>query len=93
MPIDDIKKVILPILQAHGATRVGLFGSVTRDELQDSSDIDILVDLKKDLNLFGFIAIKQQLEETLRRRVDLVEYSALKPRLKDNILKQQIRLL
>ena len=93
MQIDEIKTKILPLLQSHGVSRVGLFGSAARGEMNESSDIDILVDIKKDISLLEFIDIKQKLEEKLGRNVDLVEYQALKPALKNQILQSQVVLL
>lgn len=43
--IDQVKEKALPILQRHGATRAGIFGSLVRGELRPRSDIDILVEL------------------------------------------------
>jgi len=91
--IEHIKQAILPILTQHGATRAGLFGSVVRGKLRPRSDIDILVDLPRDLSLLDIIGIEQELEETLGRKVDLVEYEALKPVLRERILADELRIL
>jgi uncharacterized protein len=91
--IDELKQTILPILQRHRVRRAALFGSAARGQMRARSDIDILVDLESDLSLLGFIRIKQELEEALRRKVDLVEYQTIKPRLRAQILSQQISIL
>ena len=72
----------------------GIFGSYSRGEQKRTSDIDIVVDIKnKNMSLLGFIRLNRLLEEALKRKVDLVEYSAIKPRLKDRILKEEIRII
>jgi predicted nucleotidyltransferase len=88
-----LKRKIIPILNRYGVKKAGLFGSCIRGELREDSDIDILVELDSDLSLLDFIKIKLDLEDTLDRPVDLVEYSTIKPRLKDRILKEQMAIL
>jgi predicted nucleotidyltransferase len=72
--IDEIKQKILPILRRHAVKRAGLFGSLVRGEMKKDSDIDILVEIDKNISLLDFIGIKQEIEDSLERRVDLVEY-------------------
>ena len=50
-----------------------VFGSVARNKIADESDIDIVVQLGKQ-DLFNLIGIKQDLEEQLNRKVDIVSY-------------------
>ncbi len=63
-----------------------MFGSVARGEATETSDIDMLVKTPEHTSLFGFIDIKLALEEALGKSVDLVDYDAIKPRLKPYIL-------
>lgn len=91
--VSEIKRSIVPVLKAMGIVKAGLFGSAARDELRPSSDIDLLIETNGKLNLFEFVGLKQNLETRLARRVDLVEYSALKPSLKKKILAEQISIL
>ncbi len=57
--------------------------------MKESRDIDILVEIEKDISLLDFVALKLELEETLGRRVDLAEYDTIKPRIKERIQKEQ----
>lgn len=91
--LEEIKKKAALILKKEGATRAALFGSVVRGETRDDSDIDILVDLPRGKSLFDFVGIRLKLEEVLGRKVDLVEYSTIKPRLKPYILNHQVSIL
>jgi len=45
------------------------------------------------LNLLDFVALKLELEDILGRKVDLVEFDTIKPRLKDRILKEQVVII
>jgi len=91
--INKIKQKVLPILQKYAVKKVALFGSCVRGEIQKDSDIDILVDIGADISLLEFVGLKQKIEESLGRKVDLVEYDTLKPRLREKILKSQVVLL
>lgn len=91
--VKEIKQKAVPILKKEGATRAAIFGSIISGEAKEDSDIDILVDLPKDKSLFDFVGLKNKLEEILGRKVDLVEYSTIKPRLKPYILNNQLPIL
>ena len=93
MGIDEVKEIILPILHSYKISKAGLFGSVTRGDLKDNSDLDLLVEMDKGISLLGFIRIKLELEQAVGRKVDLVEYNTIKPALKEKILKEQVKIL
>ena len=76
-------------LRRIGVTRLALFGSGARGGLRDDSDLDFLVDL----NIKSFDAymdVKELLEALFGRPVDLVLRSALKPELRDDILREAV---
>lgn len=91
--LEQIKKLVLPVLKEAGVVRSSIFGSFVRSENTAESDVDILVEFPKDKSLFDFIALQLDLEEVLGRKVDLGEYSTIKPRLKDYILNNQVQIL
>lgn len=91
--IREIRRKAIPILKSCGAKRAGVFGSFVRGEVTEKSDIDILVEINRDISLLDFVGIKQELEEALGRKVDLVEYDTIKPVIKEKILKEQVVLL
>ena len=91
--IEELRQKILPILQRYGVKKIGLFGSCIRGEMREDSDIDILVEIEKDISLLDFVGLKLEIEETLGRNVDLVEYNTIKPLLKEKILKEQVVIL
>ena len=90
--IKHIETGIKEVLARNKALRGGLFGSVLTEKFSEKSDVDVLVELAEGSGLLEFIKIKQELEELLQRQVDLVEYSSIKPFLKDIILKQEKRI-
>lgn len=91
--IDEIKQKIKPVLVQAGITRSSLFGSYVRGEQHENSDIDLLVEFPQGLNLFDVAEIKYKLEDTLGKKVDLVSFDRIKPRLKAHILSEQVQIL
>jgi predicted nucleotidyltransferase len=87
--IEEVKEKVVPILQRYGARRAGVFGSVARGDMRRRSDIDILVELDKELSLLDVVGIQQELEDALGRRVDLVEYGSIKARIRDRVLEKR----
>ena len=80
-----------PELRAHAVKELWLFGSAAREELKASSDIDILVDFAAPVTLFEFARLRRRLESLLGRSVDLVTRDALKPQLREQILREAVR--
>ena len=89
----EIKRKALPILKEAGVTRSAIFGSYVRGEAKKNSDIDMLVEVPRGTGLFGFVGLKHKLEDALKKKVDLVTYDALHPRLRERILRQQRPIL
>ena len=62
----------------YNVEKIGLFGSYARDEASENSDIDIFVKMKP--SLFDMVAIKEQIENDLNRKVDIIrEHKNIKP--------------
>ena len=89
MDINTIKAKSAPILKKLGVSKAAVFGSVARQEDTQQSDIDILVDFQKKFTLFDLSELKIELEEALGKKVDLVTYQSIHPKLKKQILSQQ----
>ena len=89
MTIQDISIKIITVLKSEGVLKAALFGSVVRGEAGKRSDVDLLVELDDDKSLLDLVGLKLNLEEKLGRKVDIVEYAAIKPILRDIILNEQ----
>ena len=77
------------IRQKYGVKRIGIFGSFARGEEKEGSDIDILIEFEKGRKTFNnYMDLKFFLVDLFHRKVDLVTVEALRPQLKDSILKE-----
>ena len=80
------KQIILEYLSTHkdelqdkyNIERIGLFGPYARDQASTKSDIHIFVKMKPDL--FNLMGLKQEIEEALSKKVDIIrEHKNIKP--------------
>ena len=81
----QIRPIILGIAREYGATNIRIFGSFARGEQRRGSDIDLLVDLPEGMSLLDLSGLKLDLEDALRREVDVVPARSVKPSLRDVI--------
>lgn len=91
--IEKIKTKIMPILKGYKVTKAGIFGSYARGEQKKKSDVDILIKIHDDASLLTLIGLKLDLQEAIKRKVDLVEYETIRKELKEKILNDEIRIL
>jgi len=71
----------------YGVTSIGLCGSYSRDEQQEDSDIDIVVELESPNTFRSFFGLKFYLEEMFDKPVDLGIEHAVKPAVRETMLK------
>lgn len=69
---------VVEIVLAHKATNPRVFGSVSRDEDQYGSDVDILVHWLPGAGLFDQVRMTRELEELLGVKVDVASDSTLR---------------
>lgn len=55
----------------YGIIKIGIFGSVARNEQTEDSDVDVCVEMKKP-DLFTMVHIKDDLQELFGKSVDIV---------------------
>jgi predicted nucleotidyltransferase len=83
MPLRDElyrkRDILLAIAVRHGASNLRLFGSVLRGEERPDSDIDLMIDLEENRGVDDYLALTNELEHLLGRRVDLVIGRSLSP--------------
>ena len=89
----DLKGQLRPFCETHGIRRLDVFGSVARDEAGQDSDVDLLVEFDRPVGLFRFLELQSHLEDLLRCTVDLGTPKSLKPRIRDRVLAEAVRVV
>ena len=82
---------IAVICREYGVAELSLFGSAARDGFDpELSDYDFLVEYEPtaDVSLLEYFARKNKLSDLLGHKVDLVSKSGLKPRIRDEVLRE-----
>ena len=87
--VEQIRGMIIEVLRKHGVRKAALFGSIVRGEATEESDIDLLIEFEGRKSLLDLAGLKLELQESLRRKVDVLTYKSLHPLLKERILSEQ----
>lgn len=82
--ISLLRKYLSTKADAYGITKIGIFGSVARNEQTEDSDVDVCVEMKKP-DLFTMVHIKEELQELFGKPVDIVR---LRKNMNPMLLKQ-----
>lgn len=77
------------LVARYHLTSIGIFGSFTREDFREDSDIDILIDYDLPIGI-EFIDLADELEKILNRKVDLVSKNGIKPKYLKEIQKDLI---
>ena len=83
---------ILALAHQYGASNLRILGSTARGEANESSDLDILLDLEPGRSLFDLGGLSMDLEDLLGCPIDVVTEKGLKPRIRDRVLREAIPL-
>jgi predicted nucleotidyltransferase len=75
--LDTLKGQKVALFEKYPIRRIALFGSWSRGEQHQNSDVDILVDVDPAIGL-GFVSLADELEHILGHKVDLVSSRAIR---------------
>lgn len=92
---DQTRKQLMEFCKSNGIVSLYLFGSYARNEATTSSDMDLLVEFNKKLQLsyLDVLKMKQELEIITGTHIDLLEPQALKnPLRRQRIMNERVLL-
>lgn len=92
----DLKKyqqLILPVLNRYSIKRASIFGSAAKGNMNVDSDVDLLIEADKGFTIFKMLEMEEEISDLISRKVDLVEFSALKASIRDEVLLSAIQIL
>ena len=90
--LEKIKSEIIRILKDNNVKKAGIFGSYAVGKDKKNSDVDIIIEPPKNMGL-KFVRIQFELEDNLKKKVDLITYNSVHPLLKKRILDEEVRII
>jgi len=86
--VERHREEIKTLAKRHGIENVRVFGSMARGDANDASDVDLLVSIPEGTGGLALCGLLIDVEELLRRRVDVVSDKGLHPLIRDRILNE-----
>lgn len=87
IPVDDA--ALAAFCTRHHIRRLGLFGSVLRDDFHAESDVDVLVEFEAEhVPGFAFVTLQDELSELLGHQVDLHTPASLSHHFRDDVVRE-----
>lgn len=90
--LQEKREEILAIAEKHGAYNVRVFGSVARGDAREDSDVDFLVDVGQNRSAWFPVELKLDLQDLLKREVDIATEKTLHDLIRDRVLKEAVPL-
>ncbi|TSD64948.1 nucleotidyltransferase family protein [Inquilinus sp. KBS0705] len=91
--IEKYKALILPVLKRYFIKRAAIFGSVAKGSQSTTSDVDLLIEGQNDFTIFQLLMLEEEISKLVNRKVDLVEYNAIKPSIRNEVLNSAVAIL
>lgn len=87
---EKINKVKPLLKEKYHASNFLIFGSYSRNEQKENSDLDLLVEFDAPVDMFTFLDLEEELKQILEIKIDLGTPESLKSFVKDKILKEAV---
>ena len=91
--LEKYQQLILPVLKRYFIKRAAIFGSFAKGNINANSDVDLLIEPGNGFTIFKMLKLEEEISGLVKRKVDLVEYSALKPSIRKEVLLSAITIL
>lgn len=90
--IENNRQAITRIVASHGGKNVRVFGSMATDSCGPDSDVDLLIRLDPNRSLLDLIAIKQDIEDLLKRAAHVLTERSLSPYIRSRVLQEAVSI-
>ncbi|WP_299289923.1 nucleotidyltransferase domain-containing protein [uncultured Mucilaginibacter sp.] len=91
--LEHYQQIIVPVLKKFNIKRASIFGSIAKGLETNTSDLDLLIEPEAGFTLFTLIALENEITHLTKRKIDIVEFGALKPSIKTEVLQSAIAIL
>lgn len=86
--IEAHRAALRDLVALHGLLNARVFGSMARGDANESSDLDLLVDVPPGVSGFAMGALLMDAQDMLGRHVDIVTEAALHPLAREQVLRE-----
>ena len=90
--IETHRAELLALARRRGVTAVRVFGSMSRGDGDDHSDVDLLVTLSPGTSALALGGLLLDAQDLLGRRVDVVTEAGLHPALRERVMASALPL-
>ena len=90
--IETHRTELLALAHRRGVTGIRVFGSMSRGDGNDSSDVDLLVTLAPGTSALALGGLLLDAQDLLGRRVDIVTEASLHPALRERVIAAAVPL-
>ena len=90
--IETHRAELLALARRRGVTGVRVFGSMSRGNASEGSDVDLLVTLAPGISALALGGLLLDAQELLGRRVDVVTEASLHPALRERVTASAVPL-
>ena len=91
--LEKYQQLILPVLNRYAIKRAAIFGSAAKGKMTKKSDVDLLIEAGDGFTLFTMLRLEEEISNLIKRKVDIVEYGALKPSIRNEVLQTAMPIL
>ncbi|MBD5803488.1 Nucleotidyltransferase domain protein [Azoarcus sp. Aa7] len=88
--IETHREELRALALRYGIRSIKVFGSMARDDADDDSDVDLLVETGPETSGFALGALLMDAQDLLHRRVDIVTQNALHPAMRARVLREAL---
>ena len=86
--IEKHRQQILLLAKENGVRNVRVFGSMVRDDANETSDLDLLVELEAGKSGFALGGFLEDVTDLIQRKVDVVTEKSLHPAIHDKVMRE-----
>jgi predicted nucleotidyltransferase len=86
------RQKILALAKKNGVTNIRVFGSMAKNQVNQNSDVDFLVEIEKGKSGFALGGFLIDVSELLHRKIDVVTENALHKRIHDKIIQEAVSI-
>lgn len=90
--LERLQQALPDLYNRYEVVSLSVFGSQARESTGPLSDVDLLVEFTRPPSFFRFVELEDELSRLLGVKVDLVLRSALRPRIRQRVLDEAVRV-